>query len=171
MKRWLIVLALLLSACGADNTVTPVPTTAPSNDTATAPVEATEQPSSGSSEPVVIATLARSGGIAGKTTTVEIWSDGRVFADQGIGGEIPSGQIPEPQVQQIQDLVNSAEFQQLDEQYMPDNGCCDRYTYTLNAAGKTITTMDGVDWPQPLAQALDMLQAVLAQLPTVERQK
>ena len=176
MRRVLtgIGLLLLIVGCGTEAgqpttnsagtgaaTATAPATTAPATAIATtAPTQAaaTTAPASGGA-PTVVATLETSGGIAGIMQRLVVWSDGKLeLANDGSAvAAIRLGQASPEQIEALQDVVNRPEFKALGDQYLPKDTCCDFFNYVLTTDEGTITTMDGVDWPQPLGEALKLM--------------
>ena len=190
----LITLLLALAGCGAETPTTVSqggPTAAPSPASGAAPTnmptaEAATQPTAPPAatstvaasatqavpaaatptiEPTVVAALEKSGGFAGITSQLVVWDDGRLeLSGGGPGQELKTGQATPEQVAALQAIVDSAEFQALNDQYMPKDTCCDLFAYVVSAGPKTITTMDSVEWPAPLADAIEMLAVLESQV-------
>lgn len=83
----------------------------------------------------------RSGGFAGVQQEWMIYPDGRI--------EFPDGsqkQVDSAQAQALFETIQSANFQSLNASYVPEDACCDLFTYTVTLqAGDetyTVTTMD-----------------------------
>jgi hypothetical protein len=120
-------------------------------------------------EPTVVAALEKSGGLAGISTQLVVWDDGRLELSGGRPGqELRTGQATPEQVAALRAIVDSPEFQALDDQYMPKDTCCDLFTYVLSAGPRTITTMDGVEWPAPLADAIELMSVLESQVPATK---
>ncbi|GIV97450.1 MAG: hypothetical protein KatS3mg057_2107 [Herpetosiphonaceae bacterium] len=120
----------------------------------------TAQPAAG--EPLVA--LRQEGGLKGAQTTLIVWRDGRARLTQsGLNRQAQKIEwnISDQQLAVLEQLIESAEFMALKENYIPQNTCCDRISYTLTVATpqaeKTVRTMDGVDWPPVLEQTINLL--------------
>ena len=59
----------------------------------------------------------------------------------------------------LQDRVNSAEWQALDTKYGVQSP--DAFSYVIDAGGKSVTTYDSAQNPEPLAGVLDQLLQLL----------
>jgi hypothetical protein len=101
------------------------------------------------------------GGFAGIQERLEVGSDGHLalFVQESAAGE---GRLADADRQRLQTLLASAAFRRLEKSYMPGDPCCDRFTYALQVervdGTQRVTTMDGVTWPQPLADAIALLK-------------
>lgn len=159
------VLTLLsLIACAAQ-----APREAPPGERGGAPIEAgspaaSPAPPDKSPADAVIATLERSGGIAGTTETVVVKGDGTVAVGlttrQVEGGAAAAAEL-------VSQLVATGIYDVEPGQYMPANTCCDRYTYdlTLVKDGKSYgyVTMDGTEnVPPALFEAISLVQQYAA---------
>jgi hypothetical protein len=111
-----------------------------------------------SEETVIV--YGRSGGFAGLQQEWTIHADGRI--------DLPDGsrkQVDAARVQSLFDTIQTANLQTLNESYLPENDCCDLFTYTLTVQTgsntQTITTMDGAsNMPEELTavfQTIDQL--------------
>lgn len=122
----LIVLAVLAASCGDDDT--------------------------GGTTTVITGvsgSIHLSGGFAGVDETWVLESDGTVFGPNGYTGAIG------PEVRAVLEAaVDAADFFDLDDEYLPDDLCCDRFLYelTLTRAGvtHTVTTLDAAEAPESL---------------------
>jgi ADP-ribose pyrophosphatase YjhB (NUDIX family) len=96
--------------------------------------------------------VTRSGGLAGLTTTMRVAADGSVrFELEGDErGALAHGLTPED-VTRIRTLVNSPQWQALEDQY--GEPVPDAFAYTIEAEGKRVTTYDGAQSP-PLMRRL-----------------
>ncbi len=84
-----------------------------------------------------------------------VWSDGKLELANGTS-VVTVNSSPE-QIQPLVEVVNRPEFKALGGQYLPKDTCCDFFTYVLTTDEGTITTMDGVEWPEPLGEALKLM--------------
>ncbi|GGQ85316.1 protealysin inhibitor emfourin [Couchioplanes azureus] len=93
-------------------------------------------------------TVTRSGGFAGRTETFAVDQTNQ-----------------DRQAQRALDLAAQPQFRRLAPEYLPENPCCDRFTYHVLAqysggAQKTVVTMDDVEnTPPVLMQVIDMVVA------------
>ena len=101
----------------------------------------------------------RSGGFAGLQQEWTIHPDGRVILPNG-----SEKQADPAQAQAVFEAIQSANFRSLDAAYLPEQTCCDLFTYTITVQtgsdSQTITTMDGANEPESLTavfQAIDDL--------------
>jgi hypothetical protein len=88
-----------------------------------------------------IVVYGRSGGFAGLQQEWTIYADGKIILPDG-----SQKQIDPAQVQLLFDKIQAANFQSLNPSYMPEDTCCDLFTYTVTvqtgSETHTITTMD-----------------------------
>lgn len=97
----------------------------------------------------------RSGGIAGMSERWVVYPDGRVLQ--------PDGQIrhvPPEQVSTLLRKIESLGFFDMNDEYLPQNPCCDRFTHTLTVRRdnqrKHVTTLDATPGtPAALWEAID----------------
>lgn len=177
----LIALVVLLAACGgAGPTVTspspvsqatvvpdqpsqaPEPTQAPQS---TEPVK--PGPGGETAQPAgqgILITLQKSGGIAGITQLLTVYSDGRI-EQSGTGGT-KSTQVAPADIEVLQKLLASPEFAAVPPISRATGA--DLFTYTLtvmdSGSQRTIVTMDGVENPAVLSQVLGELNKLEAQV-------
>ncbi len=150
---WFAFLTLLpfLSACSVETAHAPVenieetPTTAP---TATF-----------STNTAVI--FKRSGGLGGLNETWTIFTDGRIETNSSIQPELSA-----EDVEQMLNGLESSGFFELEDSYLPDDTCCDRFFYQITASqGSTFHTVNTLeatpDMPEALQQALRLIQTIL----------
>lgn len=90
-----------------------------------------------------------SGGIAGIDETWVLAADGTVNGPLG-----RSGSLAPDQVEALADAVIDARFFDFDAEYLPEDRCCDRFTYelTITQGGRThtVATVDAADAPDGL---------------------
>ena len=146
---WLIFLTLL-SGCA---------------ETAHAPEEAVEEtvlpPPTTTFAPNTAVIFKRTGGIGGLNEEWIIFTDGRI--------QTTSTTIPELSAERVSQLLNSLEtagFFELDDTYLPEDTCCDRFFYEITAVNNstfhTVTTLeDTPDMPEALQQTLRLIQNAL----------
>lgn len=119
--------------------------------------------------PLATATLApntavifkRSGGIAGVNEEWIIFTDGRIQTNSSIQPQLTS-----EEVSQLLSSLESAGFFALNNSYLPDDTCCDRYLYEITAVQNTtyhtVNTLENTpDMPEALQQSLRLLETVL----------
>jgi hypothetical protein len=93
-----------------------------------------------------------------------IAADGRVTYNGRGAGE--ARQLSSEQTDALLTAVRAADFMSLDESYVPEDTCCDRFLYeiTVTFAGqtKTVRTIDAApDQPEGLTQLIDALNVAL----------
>ena len=187
-KLYVLLLVLLLgTACGpaftaeVEMTATDVPepnippdtiTAVPEPDmTATAVPEpemtatAVPEPDTPHNTSDTIIIYGRSGGFAGLQQEWTIHANGQIVLPDGSQKEIDVAQA-----QVLFDTVKTANFQSLNEAYMPKDICCDLFTYTVTVQTgnetQTITTMD--EAPNVPAELTAVLQTINELIQTVE---
>jgi len=130
MKRTVVLLLslLLLAACGDDSS---------GGATTTVPITY----SSGS--------IHLSGGLEGLDQTWIIEADGTVLGPDGYLGQLDADARA-----RLEAAITGADFFELDDEYLPDDICCDRFLYevTITRGGQThtVTTLDAADAPESL---------------------
>ena len=177
-KLYVLLLVLLLgTTCGpaftaeVEMTATDVPEPNIPPDTITAVPEpdmtATGEPEPdtphNTSDTIII--YGRSGGFAGLQQEWTIHANGQIVLPDGSQTEIDVAQA-----QVLFDTVKTANFQSLNEAYMPKDICCDLFTYTVTVQTgnetQTITTMD--EAPNVPAELTAVLQTINELIQTVE---
>ncbi len=123
-------------------------------------------PTAETAEEIII--FARSGGYAGLNEEWTIYSDGRVINQTGAVWQT----TPQAVTQLQTDIINSG-FLELEENYLPKDPCCDRFTYTLTliVAGETYqtTTIDATPTtPDAFWNSLGSVQDFFTTLVPVE---
>lgn len=124
------------------------------------PAFAPEDVESGLSQETVIV-YGRSGGFAGLQQEWTFHANGRI--------DFPDGsqkQVDAVQIQSLFDTIQTANFPTLNESYLPENDCCDLFTYTVTVQTgsntQTITTMDGaVNMPEELTAVLQTIDELI----------
>ncbi|MCB9420937.1 MAG: hypothetical protein H6667_14130 [Ardenticatenaceae bacterium] len=142
MKRFYfgLILVLLVAACG--------------------PALAPDDVENVFSEETVIV-YGSSGGFAGLQQEWTIHTNGQI--------DFPDGsqkQADSEQVLTVFDAVQAANFQSLNTSYLPEDTCCDLFTYTVTvqtgSEAHTITTMDNApDVPDGLTAVLQTLDELI----------
>ncbi|HYF66392.1 MAG TPA: hypothetical protein VD886_26425, partial [Herpetosiphonaceae bacterium] len=93
-----------------------------------------------------------------------VWSDGRLeLSSEGPIEGLKTGQATPEQVAALRSVLESPEFAGLDASYAPADACCDFFTYVVSSPTKTVMTLDGQEWPAPLADAIGQLLALESQ--------
>ena len=142
-----LVLAFMLGACA--------PATPPA-------LVATQGPAA--SQEISI-TYHRSGGFAGTDDTWTISADGTV-THQGQTPGTPQ-QLSAAQMAELTAAIRAANFMSLEDSYVPQDSCCDRYLYeitvTIGEQSKTVRTIDASPTaPAELTQLVDTLNQLVA---------
>ncbi len=112
----------------------------------------------------VVITFQRSGGLAGANATWLIQIDGATGL-MGLQGEALQPLTPAQRAQLLAAL-RVANIMALNDSYVPQDTCCDRYEYTLtvatNGQSKTIHTIDASPTaPLELTQLIDTLNQLV----------
>ena len=105
----------------------------------------------------------RSGGIAGVNEAWTIYTNGRVDTNSTI-----QPQLTAEEVAQLLNSLESSGFFELENSYLPDDTCCDRFLFEITAVQNsefhTVKTLEATpDMPEALQQALRLVQALLFQ--------
>lgn len=113
-------------------------------------------------EPVII--YQRIGGLAGISEEWRVYEDGLVVSLTGLTWRLD----PEEVSQQIEEL-KAWGFFELESEYLPENTCCDRYSYIItvkyNEQEHRVETMDGYeDLPHSLWVVLQSMNAFINKL-------
>ena len=129
------------------------------------PLPTSEWTKSGSEVALIV--FERTGGFAGISEVWRFYEDGRVVKiDQHRKTRVATQLPPEVMEEAAQRIVGEG-FMDLADEYMPANPCCDRFTYRLTIVHtkgvKTVTTMDGVNWPPALAKAMRVVKQLISQ--------
>lgn len=103
----------------------------------------------------------RTGGIAGLNEEWTIFTDGRIETNTSIAPELSA-----EQVNQLLNSLDTVGFFTLDNTYLPEDTCCDRFFYEIMAVQETsfhtVTTLENTpDMPEPLQQSLRLVQNIL----------
>jgi len=115
-------------------------------------------------EPVatsVAVTFLVEGGLAGLMQRLEVAPDGALALfdrDRPAG----TGQLDAETLERLHALVQSEAFRGLDRRYVPEDTCCDRFSYTVRVeradGEQAVSTLDGAAWPPPLGEAIEILR-------------
>ena len=147
---WMLIL-FFLSSCSVETAHAPVegiaetPTTAPTATFA----------------PNTAVIFKRSGGIAGINEAWTIFTDGTVVTNSATQPELSA-----EEVEQLLGSLESSGFFELENSYLPDDTCCERFFYEItavqNTSFHTVHTLEATpDMPEALQQALRLLQTAL----------
>ena len=162
------VLGLVLAACAPATLPPPIatsgsssvasPVTTPGPSPLASPLEPQPAPQG------ISIIYHRSGGIAGTDDTWKITLDGTV-AHQGQTAGTPE-QLTTAQMVELTSAIRAANFMALEDSYVPQDTCCDRYTYeitvTVGSQSKTVSTIDASPTaPAELTQMIDTLNRLL----------
>ncbi len=97
-----------------------------------------------------------SGGLAGFTQSLEVWTDGRVVFDDGLARARWEGVTQPAELARLTALVNGAPFRRLAPEYAPEIRCCDLIGTTLTVDhGTFVQTVFVLD---PAGAAPDVLR-------------
>lgn len=115
--------------------------------------------------PVVV--MEQEGGVAGATSELRLYPTGEVtLAQHPSPGGIAMRRwtVSPAELEAVRALVRSAEFAGLEPEYLPEDPCCDRITYTVTvgarAGTRTVRTMDAAPQPDVLAAVIERLRAL-----------
>ena len=121
---------------------------------------------SGVSTDIVII-YQREGGFAGTSQEWVIYPDGSI--------EAPGEQeltADRDDTSALLALTADDEISDLDDSYVPQDDCCDKYIYTITIKvgdqEKTIRSSDGADQPEELTDLLAAIEELIAKAATVE---
>jgi hypothetical protein len=166
-KALIVLLALILTGCGAAATGSaPAVTTAAAGTPTSVPVARTSEPAT-PSEPAtsastpattrdgeVVAVWNRSGGFAGRTDKMTVYADGRLVVEPDTGNA-RTVQGDAAAVQALHELVVGSDWQALSNRY--GRQVPDAFAYTITAGGKRVETYDGAQLPDVLSQVMEQL--------------
>lgn len=146
VRGGLVAVCMLLmccTACGAPN--------AGSNSSASTQPQAAD----------VMVRVTVSGGLAGKTSTWTVHTDGRVASDSGLQRQRSSAQI-----EALRAGLNSAGFFELADSYGGQQ-CRDCFVYDITVIDgekrKTVRVTDDGKLPAPVSEALAQINTLLAE--------
>jgi len=164
MKRTTLLLGLLLFLVGCAPALSEVlPEGSPTPvGTKSMPLPAKTPVSEG--RPLIV--FRRSGGLMGVSESWVIYEDGRVAYQEEIKGESATGEIEAQELAGLLALIEEAGFFSFRDSYMPQNICCDRFSYEItvfqDGRNKRVTTMDGAEAPEGLWTIIGELNKLLA---------
>ena len=152
-----LVVALMLAACAPTTMPAPIATRGPS------PLASPLAGQAASQE--ISITYHRSGGFAGTDDTWTLSADGAV-SHQGQPPGTPE-QLTAAQKAELSAAVRDTNFMSLEDSYVPQDTCCDRYLYeitvTIDGHSKTVRTADASPTaPAELTRLVDTLNRLVA---------
>ena len=152
-----LVLALMLGACAPAAMPAPSATRGPSP--LASPLEEL------AASPEISVSYHRSGGFSGADDTWTIAADGAV-SHQGRTPGTPE-QLTAAQTAELMAAISAANFLSLEDSYVPQDTCCDRYLYeitvTIGGHSKTVRTIDASPTaPAELTRLIDTLNRLVA---------
>ena len=152
-----LVLAFMLGACAPTTMPAPNATRGPS------PLASPLEEQAASAE--ISVSYHRSGGFSGADDTWTIAADGAV-SHQGQTPRTPE-QLTTAQMAELAAAIRAADFMSLEDSYMPQETCCDRYLYeitvTIGGHSKTVRTIDASPTaPAGLTRLVDTLNRLVA---------
>ena len=115
----------------------------------------------------IVLTYQREGGIAGITQEWVIYPDGHIIGPGDQEMKVPPQEV-------IALLAEAAEIESssLQESYIPEDACCDQFTYTITIKvgdqETTIQTSDGAEQPEQLTFLLTSIEELLAQAEPIQ---
>jgi len=166
MKRIILLLGLILFLMGCAPALSEVlPEGSPTPvGTKSIPLPV-KTPLSEGSPPIV---FRRSGGLMGVSESWVIYEDGRVTYQEEIKGESATGEIEAQELAGLLGLIEETGFFSFSDSYMPQNICCDRFSYEItvfkDGRGKRVTTMDGAEAPEGLWTIIGELNKLLGEI-------
>jgi len=83
------------------------------------------------SEGNALIVFRRSGGLMGVSESWVIYEDGHVTYQEEIEGESAAGEIEAQELAGLLALIEEAGFFSFSDSYMPQNICCDRFSYEI----------------------------------------
>ncbi len=108
----------------------------------------------------VSGTLSMSGGIEGRQETWVLEADGTVLGPDGYTGTVSAADRD-----RLAAAVEAADFFTLDAEYLPEDQCCDRFTYVITIAHgghtHTVTTIDAAEAPEGLFDVIGVFLDVV----------
>jgi hypothetical protein len=152
-----LVLALMLGACAPATMPAPIATRGLS------PLASPLEGQAASQE--ITIRYHRSGGFAGTDDTWTLSADGAV-SHQGQTPGTPE-QLTAAQMAELTAAISAANFMSLEDSYVPQETCCDRYLYeitvTIGGHSKTVRTIDASPTaPAGLTRLVDTLNRLVA---------
>lgn len=165
---WVVAIGLVLVACGRAPMVASLPI-APARTAAAQPAASAQPNGAATSVPAqptvtpspaggTLVVYHKSGGIMGLNETLTIAADGTLTLDSSLGG-VKRAQADPAVLRRLVDLIGSADFATLPP--LAETSGADLFVYEISVGGSaqpTVVTMDGVQNPAVLDQALDLLE-------------
>ncbi len=162
MKRTILLLGLILLLVGCAPALSQIlPQGSPTPDTT--PDRAKGTPLLEGNALII---FRRSGGLVGVSESWVIYKDGQVAYQEEIEGESATGELEAQELAGLLALVEETGFFSFSDSYMPQNTCCDRFSYGVtvmkDGQSKTVTAMDGAEAPEGLWSIIGELNGLLA---------
>ena len=151
-----VLCSMFLLSCGVQES-TGVPATVTTVSGATIVSDETDNPDHADRH--ILATYQVSGGIAGIDETLTVRGDGSLEFVSNRPNAGKTGQATPEQVKKLLSLINDPAVADLQRTY-GQNQCCDRFTYVITIGNKTITTYDGMEYPQLVGDLIDVLSEI-----------
>lgn len=146
-----VLCSMFLLSCGVQESTAMPPTIIPATPTTVT----NTKPSADQ----ILATYQVSGGIAGIDETLTVRGDGSLEFVSNRPNAGKTGQATPEQVKKLLSLINDPAVADLQRTY-GQNQCCDRFTYVITIGNKTITTYDGMEYPQLVGDLIDVLSEI-----------
>ena len=151
---WLLLLlffSLSLTACSVNTAHAPEVEPAGTSTAVSTPTIA----------PNTAVIFKRSGGLAGVAEQWVIFVNGRVETNS-----TQTAQLTAEEVNLLLNSLTSAGFFELENSYLPEDTCCDRFLYEITALQSstfhTVTTLEATpDMPESLQQSLNLIENAL----------
>lgn len=116
--------------------------------------------------PIIV--FRRSGGLAGVSESWVIYEGGQVVYQEEIKEESATGEIEAQELAGLLGLIEETGFFSFSDSYMPQNTCCDRFSYEItvfkDGQSKRVTTMDGAEAPEGLWTIIGELNKLLVEI-------
>lgn len=102
----------------------------------------------------------RTNGFANFQDKLKLHADGRMEIQRG--DQSWSLTIPAEQMTALNQMLAAAGFESLQAEYLPEDPCCDRTSYTLTFQGHSVHTLDG-SVPESLQPVFDALNQLMVE--------
>lgn len=148
---WGILIVLAVTGCSVETAHAPETQIEPTSTVASTPTVS----------PNTAVVFKRSGGLAGLNEQWTIFANGRVETNTAT-----QPQLSAEDVSQLLSSLATTGFFELDNTYLPEDTCCDRFLYEITAVQETtfhsVTTLENTpDMPEALQQSLRLIQNLL----------
>jgi len=166
MKRMMLLFGLLLFLVGCAPVLSEVLPEGSPTPVATKPILLPVKTPLSEGSPLIA--FRRSGGLAGVSESWAIYEDGQVVYQEEMKGESAAGEIEAQELAGLLALIEGTGFFSFSDSYMPQNICCDRFSYGItvfkDGQSKRVTTMDGAEAPEGLWTIIGELNRLLAEV-------